>query len=139
MAVSLIERLSDRRCFERFPVACGPSTSLLARVRPGRDVRLLDFSRGGALLQSTWRLLPGSGAELQLATREWRWATSGEVVRCQVCELTLDERVGYRAAVRFSRPAEPAVVKRVREANGGACEVETRGYQVPVAGSADPA
>jgi len=34
-------------------------------------------------------------------------------MRCHVCALPLDERVGYRAAVQFGRPMEDAAHARI--------------------------
>ena len=39
-----------------------------ASVRPGHRVRLIDVSAGGALVETSHRLLPGTSVELQVAT-----------------------------------------------------------------------
>jgi hypothetical protein len=128
----------ERRRFERVPV--GDDRRVRAIIRGGRDVRVVDLSRGGALIQAASRLLPGSQAELQLTVGEWRWSSPGTVSRCQVWLLPLDERVLYRAAVQFLHPMERGTQVQLlealgREASRGAGHP---GYELPAQGSADP-
>jgi hypothetical protein len=106
---------AERRHFARASMA-DPRATLRARVRPGRDVRVIDYSRGGALVQSTSRLLPGSHVELQLRIGEWQWNTAGQVIRCQVWALAVDERVRYRAGVQFARPMDHGVLGQIQDA-----------------------
>jgi hypothetical protein len=73
-----------------------------ARVRPGREVTVLDLSSGGALIEADHRLLPGSLVELQLAGADGRLAVRGRVLRCSVSSLH-PSRITYRAAVAFER------------------------------------
>jgi hypothetical protein len=138
MAVAMIlDRLFDRRQFPRCPVAehHGPVT---ARVRPGRDVELIDLSRGGALVQAAGRLMPGSQVELQIAVGHWRWNGTAHVVRCHVSALSLDDHVRYRAAFRFARPMDPGSHDQFDTALRSADATAASGYQVPAAGSTDP-
>lgn len=108
-----------------------------ACIRPGRDVRVIDVSRGGALVQSTSRLLPGSGVELLLKIGTHRWVASGHVVRCRVWALALEERVRYRAAIHFARPIDPAVERAIGDV-ARESRTDCGGYEVPLAGSPDP-
>jgi hypothetical protein len=127
---------ADRRHFVRAVVAA--PTAIRARVRPGRDVRLIDYSRGGALVQSTSRLLPGSHVELQLSTGQWQWSCTAQVIRAQVWALVLEEHVRYRVAVQFVRPMDTGTLDEIHDAlrqDGGDGPA---GYAIPTAGSIDP-
>ena len=75
-----------------------------ARLRPGRDARVIDVSAGGALIESSHRMLPGAHVELQLQ-RAGRPpdAFRAVVVRCSVA-CVRSNAVSYRGAVAFERP-----------------------------------
>jgi hypothetical protein len=73
-----------------------------ARVRPGRDVALIDISAAGALVESAQQLSPGSPVELQLATEEQNTVVRGRVLRCSVTGLHA-AGIRYRGAVGFDR------------------------------------
>jgi hypothetical protein len=133
----MLGHAAERRQFARAVVVA--QAAIRARVLPGRDVRLLDYSRGGALVQSTSRLLPGSHVELQLSTGTWRWSSTAQVIRAHVWALALEEHVRYRAAVQFVRPMDLGTagdIDDVLRRDGGP---DPAGYQVPVAGSIGPA
>ncbi len=79
-----------------------------ARVRPGLDVNLLDLSSGGALVEGSFRLLPGSRVELQLSSPDAERVVAGRVLRCCVSALSGESGIRYTAAVGFeSRLAIP--------------------------------
>jgi hypothetical protein len=90
----------ERRLWPR-RAASGCRPVIGARVRPGRDVRLVDLSQGGALIEGATRLLPGSIVELQLLVDNVRHELRGTVVRSVVKALDHAGRVHYRAAVCF--------------------------------------
>jgi hypothetical protein len=71
-----------------------------ARVRPGHEAELLDISAGGALIETEYRLLPGTIVELHLETEEGRLYTRGRVMRCTVAAVHAS-CVSYRGAVCF--------------------------------------
>ena len=73
-----------------------------ARVRPGRQALLLDVSAGGALVETTCRLLPGSPIELHVATHERRASVRGCVLRCEVVGVRASGMC-YRSAIGFDR------------------------------------
>ena len=73
-----------------------------ARVRPGREALLLDVSAGGALVETTYRLLPGSPIELHVATNERRASVRGGVLRCEVVGVRA-ATMRYRSAIGFDR------------------------------------
>ena len=130
--------LAERRQFERVPIS--DDRRVRAAIRAGRDVRLVNLSRGGALIQAPSRLLPGSQVELQLTAGEWRWSSPGGVSRCRVWLLPPDERVLYRAALQFLHPMESRTEAQLLEALGRVArgEVGEFGHELPAKGSADP-
>jgi hypothetical protein len=73
-----------------------------ARVRPGRDASLVDVSAGGALVETTHRLLPGTSVELQFETSGERTTIRGRVLRCAVASVR-SSSVCYRGAIGFDR------------------------------------
>jgi hypothetical protein len=91
----------DRRGGRRF----GPGEHGLvsARVRPGYDVRVVDISSGGILVEGHHRLMPGATVELQLQP-EGRpvEVVRGHVLRCGVSTLR-ESAVSDRGAIAFER------------------------------------
>ena len=85
---------TERRAWPRNHV------SRTACVRPGRDVFVLDLSRGGALLEGRTRLAPNSRVELRLNGPGRVIHLTGRVVRCYVSALN-ESIVSYQAAVAF--------------------------------------
>ena len=75
---------------------------VLARVRPGHEVTVLDVSSGGALVETRHRMLPGVVVELHLETTERRTSIRGRVLRCAVSRLR-SSSVSYRGAIGFDR------------------------------------
>ena len=73
-----------------------------ACVRPGHRVRLIDVSAGGALIETSHRLLPGAPVELQVETGTDRARIRGQVLRCAVVRLR-PTWVCYRGAIVFDR------------------------------------
>jgi hypothetical protein len=71
-----------------------------ARVRPGREVLIVNVSSGGVLVETPHRLLPGSLIELHLRTAERRVSVRGRVLRCAVARLRADD-LWYRGAIGF--------------------------------------
>jgi len=73
-----------------------------ALVRPGHRARLIDVSAGGALIETSHRLLPGTSVELQVETVSDRARVRGQVVRCAVVRVR-PTWVCYRGAIAFDR------------------------------------
>ena len=71
-----------------------------ARVRPGREVLIVNVSSGGVLVETPHRLLPGYPIELHLRTGEQRVSVRGRVLRCAVARLRADD-LWYRGAIGF--------------------------------------
>ena len=70
------------------------------RVRPGHDAAVLDVSADGVLVETAYRLLPGSSVDLQIEAFTHRVAVRGRVLRCAVAAVR-PWSVLYRAAILF--------------------------------------
>jgi hypothetical protein len=79
---------------------------LLARVRPGHTVQVVDVSAGGALLEAPRPLRPGACVEVQFEHADHRMRIGGTVVRCGVTAIDPDRGPTYRAAVSFHEAFE---------------------------------
>ena len=99
----MTSRRAERRRHVRRPAA-DPAWSRKARLRPGLDATLLDFSPGGALVETATRLRPGMKTVLHLKLRNGELRGAGEVVRGWVSAIQPDGGVLYRGAMRFDRP-----------------------------------
>ena len=73
-----------------------------ARVRPGYRATVIDVSADGVLIETDYRLLPGTSLELQMATTGERMTVRGRVVRSAVAGLE-PSSVCYRGAIGFDR------------------------------------
>lgn len=94
--------LEERRAWaRRLPRECHWLRSL--RCFPGRDVELIDLSRGGALVESSHRLTPGVWLQTKLTTDCELLVGRAQVLRCQVARLDARDGITYRAALRFER------------------------------------
>ena len=89
--------MSERRRTER-----RRGSGLTARVRPGHRVAVIDVSTGGALLEATSPLRPGTDVEVQFERAEGRLRVSATVLRCGVSALDPHRGPTYRAAVSFA-------------------------------------
>ena len=74
---------------------------IAARLRPGREVRVIDLSSGGALVEAAVRLLPGAPFVLHLVGAAGAHTIRGTVLRCHVSALDRSTGVRYRAALGF--------------------------------------
>lgn len=92
---------SDRRGMRRLE-ALEAHGIVSACVLPGHRVRLIDVSAGGALIETSHRLLPGTSVELQVETGTDRASISGQVLRCAVVRVR-PTWVCYRGAIAFDR------------------------------------
>jgi hypothetical protein len=71
------------------------------RLRTGDPLLLVNVARGGALVDSFRRLLPGTTVLLQVTTEERSLTFRARVVRCWVHALGSDG-VLYRGALAFA-------------------------------------
>ncbi len=89
----------ERRTAPRIAVS-GVGRLGQARLRPGRKARVMDLSAGGALIETDWRLLPGTRLELQLGDPPELKRVAGHLLRCYVALLNR-ESILYRGALAF--------------------------------------
>lgn len=83
----MITRHDERRRSARLPpVQVGFSAEGL--LRPGLDVRILNISRGGALVASPGPLRPSAQADLLVKSDEGQYALHGRIAHCWVDSLT---------------------------------------------------
>ena len=97
------ERHERRRGSRWTPVATDPLSRV--RLRLGRELSVIDVSRGGALVHGTTRLLPGTHVDVHVTASHGRVLIRARVVRCAVWDVTA-EIVQYRGALAFTTPIE---------------------------------
>ena len=92
---------AERRRFVR--IACPPDAS--ARLQAGTSARLLDVGLGGALVESSTRLAPGSVNATLFVSPEIAFRARAHIVRAFVIGVTRDESGAtsliYRAGLEF--------------------------------------
>jgi hypothetical protein len=88
----------ERRLSPRLPASVAPD--LKARLLAGAEVRLVDLSRRGVLLETDTRLLPGSPISVRFLTSDAALVMNGCVVRSSVAVVSAGGLV-YRTAVAF--------------------------------------
>jgi hypothetical protein len=95
------ERTVDRRQTQRH-LDADEHGVVSTRVRPGHRAKVIDISAGGALIETTHRLLPGTPVELHVETRSHQTNVRGRVLRCAIV-LVRPSWVCYRGAIGFDR------------------------------------
>jgi hypothetical protein len=91
--------VGERRAHER---ADGPwAQHARVTLRPGHLAFIVNISRGGALVDSTRQMRPGTRVFVQIATRRGELGLSALVLRCNVRSVSADDGVLYRGALRF--------------------------------------
>ena len=80
------------------------------RLKSGPAVRLIDLSRGGALIDSRVQLRPGSTVTIELTAPASLLELSSRVLRCELAGFDRG-RVSYRGACMFT---EPLFIEQVR-------------------------
>jgi hypothetical protein len=73
-----------------------------ARLKYGPEVRVIDISTGGILVETTGELRPDANVVFELAGPNTSILVPSRVLRCRVASL--DEVVRYRGACVFKRP-----------------------------------
>ena len=91
---------TDRRAAPRVHYTGGLLPPAL-RVRPGRDVIVVNLSAGGTLVESRWRFRPGSMVDVLLHQGGIAHALRARIDRCLVATLGDPTGVRYRTALRF--------------------------------------
>lgn len=101
METAVNQETPDRRVARRIE-AFEEHRIVAVSVRPGHRARVIDVSAGGALIETSLRLLPGTAVELQVDTGTNRASVRGRVVRCAVVRVR-PTWVCYRGAIAFDR------------------------------------
>jgi hypothetical protein len=90
---------NERRVHPRVTTGERPDIAR-ARLRPGRTARVVNVSRGGALIETDSRLLPGAAVDLQLGDPIALYRVRARILRCHVALLE-GHRIRYRGAMMF--------------------------------------
>lgn len=114
----------DRRAWMRWTAAQCPWLRSI-RLFPGTDLRLVNLSRGGALVELSARLLPGAWVRIRIVTAHELHVGRAQVVRCAVAMLGGGGGLVYRAAIRFERGLQ---LQPLLESSSGCLSA---GYAVP--------
>jgi hypothetical protein len=95
VAGGLIEAVGERRANQRaLPTAAGWTSKAI--LRPGHEITLVNVAKGGVLIQTRTRVLPGKRVDVQLLGDRGRQAVAGKVVRCRLLGLS---PLSYEAAI----------------------------------------
>jgi hypothetical protein len=92
--------MERRRAARRLPVA--DEALARVRVRAGHELRVLDLSSSGALVEGPTRLLPNTHIVIHLLTRSGRVLVRSRIVRAYVSEVRAESLI-YRGALVFDR------------------------------------
>ena len=105
----------ERRATPRIS-ALGSSGMDRARLRPGRMAHVVDLSAGGALIETDWRLLPGTRVELQFGppAAQLNVAGTNSALSCRVA------RPGANPVSRSARVRKAVVVRGTYDPLGSA-------------------
>lgn len=133
----------ERRGSPRRPASMVPN--LKARLLAGPDVRLVDISRRGLLLETDSRLMPGSAIRIKLVADDANVVMKGCVIRSSVAVVT-GEGIVYRTAISFDEDIalcdatlwEKDVEPQQETGEDAETEVEAAA-EVPVASGGEPA
>jgi hypothetical protein len=88
----------DLRRAPRFDASAIPSLKSAHQIG-GPEIKLINISRGGALIEVQERLSPGTSFALQLVTAETVHLLHGRIIRCYV--YAIGKVVQYRCAIAF--------------------------------------
>ena len=98
--------IDRRRAVRRMPALDEPLSR--ARLRAGRELSVVDLSNGGALVEGSARLLPGTHVDVHIVTKDGRILVRSSVVRAYVCHVDAS-LVRYRGALAFDRAIDTSV------------------------------
>jgi len=91
--------VSERRAYERADETWAQSAR--ATLLPGHPISIVNISRGGALVEGSRPMRPGSRVMLQIVTASAALGLSAVILRCAVRILTPNDGVVYRGALKF--------------------------------------
>lgn len=92
------KNIKDRRKSPRFDASAISSLKVVHQVG-GPEVKLINISRGGALIESPMRVAPGSNLTLRLVTAETVYLLYGHVLRCYVSAI--GQTFQYQCSIIF--------------------------------------
>ena len=102
------------------------------RLVPGLVASIRNISRGGACIEVTSRLLPGTPVDLQASLPGRRWRAQARILRCRVSAIVPDDGLRYEAAIQFDLSRDPDAGEGLLAAVVDAIE---NGHQIPGATS----
>ena len=88
----------ESRKAPRFDASAIPSLKSVHLVEEA-EVKLINISRSGALIEAQERMAPGSNVSLRVVTKETEYILKGKIIRCYV--YTIGEVLTYQSAVEF--------------------------------------
>jgi hypothetical protein len=94
----------DRRRFGRRRPHTDDAVARM-RLRTGYELAVIDVSNGGALVQGSVRLLPGTRVDVHLIARGGRVLVRSRVMRACVSALRADG-IEYRSALQFEQAVD---------------------------------
>jgi hypothetical protein len=127
--------IERRRHARRVPQRGEPVARM--RARTGWEATVIDVGDGGALIEGSARLLPGTHVEVHVMTRNGRLLIRSRVVRAAVCHVQSDA-VRYRTALAFDRTADTAAPAGYALPGTFADELAARGNAYPVEAPVTP-
>jgi len=93
---------ADRRLNSRM-VFTGGFLPPTAKIRPGREVVIVDLSSTGALVEGPWRFRPLSRCDVHLLIEGQDVLLRARIVRCFVARIERQDPVRYRTALAFDQ------------------------------------
>lgn len=104
MAGALTDRgPMNRRAGQRF-VPGRPGVPFTCRLRPGSEVRVVNLSATGALVEGPCRLRPGSIVSVAFGANPGEPVTTCRVTRCVVAAIGGASGVSYQVGLCFVEP-----------------------------------
>ena len=100
------------------------------RLRTGRELAVVDIGDGGALVDGSARLLPGTHVEVHVVTREGRTLVRSRITRASVFAVAADA-LRYRAALAFDTRVNTAPSRVVATPSSPAGAAGGSGYPSP--------
>lgn len=91
--------IGNRRTAPRFDASAIPVFKSISLVK-GPEVKLINISRHGALIESSERISPGSSISLRVVTAESVHTLKGKMVRYKAISMNSKE-TGYQIVIAF--------------------------------------
>lgn len=128
------QQVVDRRADTR--VGFG-ATRVHATLRPGCNVRVVDLSQAGALVEGERPLRPGARVHVQVMIRARTLVVMARILRCAVWQLHPSDGAIYRGALHFENRCEAIWESSTRDGadvpGSSASNDGPQGHVIPVA------